>query len=75
MGFLENDEVLLHITSNEKINYIDINSIFDSGEIDCYEQEEILLPRNFVVPFGYVITALNPYNVYAVKASRDSTLK
>lgn len=48
-GSWTNDEVLLHITSNKKINYIDINSIFDSGEIDCYEQEEILLPRNLTL--------------------------
>lgn len=39
-------ELVLHITSENKIKYLDINTIFDPDEIDCEEQEEILVPRN-----------------------------
>lgn len=40
------DELVLHITSEKNIEYLDINKIFDSDEIDCEEQEEILINRN-----------------------------
>lgn len=39
-------ELILHITSNFPINYLDINKIFKSYEIDCEDQFEYLLPRN-----------------------------
>lgn len=40
------DELVLHITSKNKIKYLDINTIFEPEEIDCEDQEEILLQRN-----------------------------
>jgi outer membrane protein assembly factor BamA len=39
-------ELVLHITSEKNIEYLDINKIFDPDEIDCEEQEEILINRN-----------------------------
>lgn len=39
-------ELVLHITSKNKVKYLDINTIFNPEEIDCEEQEEILLGRN-----------------------------
>lgn len=40
------DEVVLHIYSSRVIPIIDVNAIFDSTEIDCSDQSEIILPRN-----------------------------
>lgn len=40
------DELVLHITSKDKIKFLNINTIFDPEEIDCEDQEEILLQRN-----------------------------
>jgi hypothetical protein len=42
----DDSELIIHITSNKKCACIDINKIFKSTEIDCYDQNEILLPRN-----------------------------
>lgn len=43
------DEVVLHITSEKNIEYLDINKIFNADEIDCEEQEEVLLNRNITM--------------------------
>lgn len=40
------DELVLHIVSKKEIEYLDINKIFSPEEIDCEDQEEILLKRN-----------------------------
>lgn len=44
-------EVILHITSDKPYLCIDINKMFDPNEIDCEEQEEILLPRSTKLKF------------------------
>ena len=43
------DELVLHIRSEKNIEYLDINKIFDPEEIDCEDQEEILLNRNITM--------------------------
>jgi hypothetical protein len=40
------NDIILHITSKKEYPYIDVNSIFSKDEIDCYNQHEIILPRN-----------------------------
>lgn len=45
-GTWTSDECVLHITSKENVKYLEINKIFVPDEIDCEEQEEILLCRN-----------------------------
>ena len=39
------DEVILHIYSNNKVTYLDIDKIFENDELPSGEQEEILLQR------------------------------
>lgn len=45
------DECIMHIVSDNPINYIDVNKIFNENEIDSYYQHEILLPRNLTLEF------------------------
>jgi len=40
-------ELLMHITSDKEYSCIDVNKMFpNEDEIDCHNQNEILLPRN-----------------------------
>ena len=50
-GTFLDEDLQLHITSDKPIECLDINSIFNKDEIDCAEQEEILLPRNLKLKF------------------------
>ena len=45
-GTMTSDELMLHITSKDSYPCIDVNSILPKEDIDCSEQEEILLPRS-----------------------------
>ena len=40
------NELCIKITSKGKIGCVDINSVLPSKDIDCAEQEEVLLQRN-----------------------------
>ena len=40
------NELCMEITSKGKIGCVDINSVLSSKDIDCAEQEEVLLQRN-----------------------------
>ena len=50
-GTFLDEDLQLHITSDNPIECLDINSIFNKEEIDCADQEEILLPRNLKLKF------------------------
>jgi hypothetical protein len=39
-------ELMFHIVSDRPYPYIDINKVLPSEDIDCEDQEEILLPRD-----------------------------
>lgn len=39
------DELVLHIVSDEPVSVIDVNSVLPAEDIDCEEQSEIILPR------------------------------
>jgi hypothetical protein len=54
-------ELILHIVSKKPYPCININKIFNPDEIDCEDQEEILLPRN---------TKLNLLS-YEIKNNKD----
>lgn len=41
-----NNELIMHITSSRPYKQIRINDMFTRDEIDCADQNEILLPRN-----------------------------
>lgn len=42
----QNNELVMHIVSNNQYPCIDVNKVFSKTEIDCYDQNEILLPRD-----------------------------
>lgn len=39
------DELVLHIVSDEPVSVIDVNSVLPAEDIDCEGQSEIILPR------------------------------
>lgn len=45
-GSFTKDEVLINIISDNTINAIDVNYVIPAEDIDCEEQQEVLLPRN-----------------------------
>lgn len=46
-----NNEVVMHIISDDEYPCIDVNVIFDEKEIDCAFQKEIILPRDTKLEF------------------------
>jgi hypothetical protein len=45
-GVMTEGELMFHIVSDRPYPYIDINKVLPSEDIDCEDQEEILLPRD-----------------------------
>lgn len=60
-------ELLIHITGN--IQYIDINKLFNPEEIDCEDQNELLLPRNILLRLDSYKIMRNKEKTYLLEMS------
>jgi hypothetical protein len=58
---MTSDELMLHIISKNPYPCIDVNSILPKEDIDCSEQEEILLPRSTKVKLTSYTETKNSY--------------
>jgi hypothetical protein len=61
------DELVLHITSTAPYPCIDVNKMFDASEIDCADQEEIILPRNTKLILKDVSQMENKHKTYLLE--------
>ena len=60
-------ELLIHITGDTQ--YIDINKVFTPDEIDCEEQNELLLPRNTLLRLDSYKIMRNKEKTYLLEMS------
>lgn len=60
-------ELLVHITGDT--TYIDINKLFTPDEIDCEEQNELLLPRNTLLRLDSYKIMRNKEKTYLLEMS------
>ena len=56
---------ILYIT--EDITYLDINNMFKPEEIDCEDQNELLLPRNTILRLDSYRIMRNNEKTYLLK--------
>jgi len=60
---------MFHIINNKPINCINVNKMFEPSDIDCEEQNEIILPRHTkleIVNFHKVYDDEENHNYYEV---------